>query len=208
MADAKVRDKIVSAASKLFAKKGYENTTIKDIAKLARIGKSTVFYYFQNKESILESIIEEAIGSVFGELQKIASSNIPPEEKFFKALSNHIHYLTKYMNSVKVFLYEFKFLSEEKRKLYISKRKHYELTFRNLIKELQEAGIFKNLDTRIVTMGILGMCNWMVVWYKKKSGNLSPQEISKVFYKMLLKKRAERLETIYHPKTLNGGSVS
>ena len=112
MVDVKVRDKIVSAASKLFAKKGYENTTIKDIAKLVRIGKSTVFYYFQNKESILESIIEEAIGSVFSELQKIASSNIPPEEKFFKALSNHIYYLTKYMNSVKVFLYEFKFLSD------------------------------------------------------------------------------------------------
>ncbi len=203
----KTEDKIIVAASRLFAKNGYKNTTIKDIAKLARIGKSTVFYYFQNKESILESIIEEAIGGVFNELQKIASSNIPPEEKFFRALSNHIHYMTKYMNSVKTFLYEFKFLSEEKRKLYINKRKRYELTFRNLIKELQKVGIFKNLDTRIVTMGILGMCNWMVVWYRKKPGNLSPQEIAKIFYKMLLKRKAKKIKAIYHSKTLSGGSA-
>ncbi len=203
----KTEDKIVAVASRLFAKNGYKNTTIKDIAKLARIGKSTVFYYFQNKESILESIIEEAIGGVFNELQKIASSNIPPEEKFFKALSNHIRYMTKYMNSVKVFLYEFKFLSEEKRKLYINKRKRYELTFRNLIKELQKVGIFKNLDTRVVTMGILGMCNWMVVWYRKKPGNLSPQEIAKIFYKMLLKRKVKKIKAIYHSKTLSGGSA-
>ncbi|EST54303.1 hypothetical protein T458_13260 [Brevibacillus panacihumi W25] len=54
------KQKIVEAASKLFAEKGYEKASIKEIAKEAGITSGLVHYYFQNKEEVLSDVVLEA----------------------------------------------------------------------------------------------------------------------------------------------------
>ena len=46
------REAIISAATGLFSRFGLEKTTMEDIAKAARKGKSTLYYYFKNKEAV------------------------------------------------------------------------------------------------------------------------------------------------------------
>ncbi len=188
--DKGTKEKILRAATKLFGKKGFTETTMEMIAKEAKIGKSTIFYYFKSKEEILGKIMEQSVIEVHNNLIKIVDSSVNPREKLKKALINHVYYLTKYIDNVKIFLSEFKHLSPKKRKVYIEGRKAYETLFETIVKGLQGEGYFKGLNPRVVTFGILGMCNWLIVWYKSgKSGYLNPQEIADHFYRVLLEER-------------------
>jgi AcrR family transcriptional regulator len=57
----KTRENILSAALKLFAEKGFDGTSINDIAKAASISKGLAYNYFESKQKIIEAIFEELI---------------------------------------------------------------------------------------------------------------------------------------------------
>ena len=55
------KQEIISAAIKLFAKKGYEHTTLDEIAEASEFGKGTIYNYFQSKEEIYLAIVEDLL---------------------------------------------------------------------------------------------------------------------------------------------------
>src|ERR1700745_2466596 len=55
------RERIIEVAQQLFAAKGFESTTTRDIAREAEIGVGTLFNYFPNKEEIVASLLAEAV---------------------------------------------------------------------------------------------------------------------------------------------------
>ncbi len=77
------RDAILDAARTLFAKKGYEETTIADIARAARVAVGTVYLYFRNKHEVYTAValdIESTIADVF---QNPTLLNLPFAEKLY-----------------------------------------------------------------------------------------------------------------------------
>jgi TetR/AcrR family fatty acid metabolism transcriptional regulator len=56
--------KIISAAIKVFAKKGFFTARISDIAKEAKVADGTIYLYFNNKYDILLSVFEEEVGKL------------------------------------------------------------------------------------------------------------------------------------------------
>jgi TetR/AcrR family transcriptional regulator, repressor of fatR-cypB operon len=83
------RNEIQSAASKLFAVKGFNSTTLEEIAESAEFGKGTIYNYFQNKEEIYFSIIEDVLdntGRILEESDKLSSTI----EEFVKLYINKI----------------------------------------------------------------------------------------------------------------------
>ena len=55
------KKEILMIARKLFAEKGYDQTSINDILKIIEIAKGTFYYYFTSKEELLEEIIMQII---------------------------------------------------------------------------------------------------------------------------------------------------
>ena len=116
-------------------------------------------------------------------------SHISAEERFRLALEEQVSVVCKYKHYLNVALNEIKSLSPENRGKYTRTRDDYGQHFENIIKEVQadpESNLFKGLDPKIVNLGVLGMCNWIIKWYRK-DGPLSPKEISDIFFKMLTK---------------------
>jgi AcrR family transcriptional regulator len=74
------REKILSVALELFAKKGYHAASISQIAKKAKISKGLMYNYFKNKEKLLEEIIQEGFNSL-AELEYEAKRGVDPEEQ-------------------------------------------------------------------------------------------------------------------------------
>ena len=183
------QEKIVKVASRLMSERGYKGTSIQEIANRVGIHKSTFFHYFKNKEELLLFILKVAIREVTENLVFILKSEeIPPEEKLRRAITNHLALISKYIDNVSVYHSEIRFLSEETKRKYLETRKYYSSCFEQIIDEVKEGeqGYFKGLDTKIVTFGILGMCNWVVKWFKA-SGSYSITEIADIFYWMLTK---------------------
>lgn len=69
------RNEIISSAIKLFANKGYEHTTLDEIAEASEFGKGTIYNYFSNKEEIYLAIIESILDDHTKMMEELAQSN-------------------------------------------------------------------------------------------------------------------------------------
>jgi AcrR family transcriptional regulator len=63
---------ILSVAARLFADKGYDATSMREIAEGAGVAKPTIYYYFQSKEGLLARLLEEGFGSLRKEIEAIS----------------------------------------------------------------------------------------------------------------------------------------
>jgi len=74
------RQQILDAAQKVFAAKGFDGASIKDLAKAARISPGLLYWYFKDKTDLLVSLLTERIEAAFGQLPGSVSFDAPPEE--------------------------------------------------------------------------------------------------------------------------------
>ena len=182
------REKIITIASHLMSQKGYKGASLQEIADLVGIHKSTLYNYFKNKEELLLAVLRIAIEDVTRNLTLILEDeNLPPKEKLKKAIVGHLGSLAKHIDNVNVYHSEIRFLSGKNRRKYLETRKYYASCFEKIIDEIKASDnrYFKGLDTKIVTYGILGMCNWMAKWFKER-GPIKIDSIADIFFKMIM----------------------
>ena len=70
-----IRETLVAIAQKIFSRFGYDHTTMELIAKEAKKGKSTLYYYFKSKEEIFAAVIEREGNQIQNELLKVINQN-------------------------------------------------------------------------------------------------------------------------------------
>lgn len=94
-----VKRKIVSVASSVFNKYGFKKATIEDIAQAARMGKSSIYYYFESKEVIFEAVVQQEAHQLSLELeQKVLSTNDNPKEKIRNYVLIRMRFLKEMVN--------------------------------------------------------------------------------------------------------------
>ncbi|WP_110956063.1 TetR/AcrR family transcriptional regulator [Anaerosinus massiliensis] len=81
-------NEILDTADHLFFTKGYQTTTISDIAKKMKVAQGMLYYYFKSKEEILETLLDRHASSLISEIQNIISLNNSPSEKISLTISN------------------------------------------------------------------------------------------------------------------------
>ena len=184
------KEEIIRVASHLFSEKGFRETSLEEIGGKVNLHKTSLFYYFKNKEGILMAIMDTFIIDHLNILEEIINdTKLSGADKFKLALEKHFTLACDFGDHINIYLNEIKSLSPENRKKYYYKRKQYELLFENIIWEVQtdkKSPLFEGLDSKIVTLAILGMCNWIIKWYND-SGPLKPNEIFQIFYSILTK---------------------
>jgi AcrR family transcriptional regulator len=65
------REHILSVAEELFGEKGFDGTSVRDIAQSAGVNLAMISYYFGSKEKLLESLIEFRTGYAYGILEEL-----------------------------------------------------------------------------------------------------------------------------------------
>ncbi len=89
------RAAIMEAAFVLFGERGYENTSVADLATTAGIGKGTVYSYFRSKGEILLAFCEDELTCLHLELQRTVPADAPLEEKLLHIFMYEFRYVTK-----------------------------------------------------------------------------------------------------------------
>lgn len=77
----KTRDILVDVARQLFARMGFDNTTMNDIAQASQKGRRTLYTYFKSKADIFSAVIESEMEQMQHQLQEIVHSELPSDEK-------------------------------------------------------------------------------------------------------------------------------
>lgn len=90
MAVSKTRNMLVDVARQLFAKNGFENTTMNDIAQASGRGRRTLYTYFKSKEEVYFAVIQTELERLFMRMEEVARKNLTPEEKIVQLIFAHL----------------------------------------------------------------------------------------------------------------------
>ena len=91
----KTRRAIIDAAVTLFSKKGFENTSVDELARAAGVGKGTIYSYFKAKNEIFLAFCEDQIDFVFRELAAQSDADAPLEAQLKALFMGQFRYVTR-----------------------------------------------------------------------------------------------------------------
>jgi len=160
---------IIEAAALVFAERGFHGATTQDIADVLGIRQASLYYYFSSKEAALELVCLKGVEGFFDAAKSIAAERRSARERLSLLIKSHLSPLVDRANFVKVFLNERQHLPAESRRRIGRWSRGLERIFEQVIREGIESGEFRpNLDVRLATLAILGMCNATPSWHVKE----------------------------------------
>ena len=149
---------ILEVAENLFAAKGFDGTSIRDISKEAKINVAMVSYYFGSKEKLLEALILHKTSGLKEQLVHLIEENLEPVEKINKLIDLYVNRLNCNRGIYRILHFE---LASKKRVLELESfteiKKSNLKSLELIIKEGQEKGVFrKDVIIPLITPTILG----------------------------------------------------
>ena len=149
---------ILQVAERLFAEKGFDGTSIRNISKEAKINIAMVSYYFGSKEKLLERLILFRTSDLKMQLENLFKENLAPIEKMDRFIELYIAKIDRNRDMYQILHFE---LSSIKRamdlKAFTDIKKGNLLSLTKIIEEGQAQNIFKkNITIPLLTPTILG----------------------------------------------------
>ena len=135
--------KIIQAATKVFAKKGFFNARISDIAKEAKVADGTIYLYFNNKFDILISVFEEEIGALVDQVSKLLAEEKDPRKMLAIYATSHLSMMKKNKNLAEVIQIELRQSTKLIKEYRNNKFSEYIDIISTIIKLGQEQGIYR-----------------------------------------------------------------
>jgi len=181
------REAILRAAVKVFARKGYFNSKVADIAAAAGIADGTVYLYFKSKDEILHSIFDQAMDAFISEARRELAVIDDPVDRIRRIAELHLERLGADRDLAVVFQVELRGSIKFMQEFSAAGFADYLDIIRNTLEEGQRAGKFRQgLDPTITAKILYGALDEMVTnWIlSKKSYPLIPManEVIKTFF--------------------------
>ena len=149
--------KIISAATKVFAKKGFFTARISDIAKEAKVADGTIYLYFNNKYDILLSVFEEEVGKIVDKTQKLLKAENDPHKMLEIFALQHLSAMKKNKNLAEVIQIELRQTNKVIRDYRDNKFSDYVSIIADIIKKGQMEGIYRtDLNADIIKRAFFG----------------------------------------------------
>jgi TetR/AcrR family transcriptional regulator, cholesterol catabolism regulator len=180
-ADAKRRE-VVAQAAELFDRAGYHTTNVATLAQAAGIRKPTLYHYFSGKDEILFWIHEEFIDLLLEKERE--RRGLSAAEALLGAMSDVLELMRTHRGHVRVFFEHYRELSDRDQATIREKRDLYQAAVEATVRRGLENGEFREVDPRLATLAIFGMCNWAYQWYRA-DGVLSTRAIAELYFDLL-----------------------
>lgn len=187
----KTRSRILQAAQKLFAKHGYDGTTVRDLAKQAEVAESTLFHYFTNKKGILIELATagwvEILTDLLTELSEMSSYKAVAQVMRRRMLN-----ISHNADIMKICFFEAQFHPELRDRIQLEVIGKMTDVAEAFFATAMERGIYRQMNPKVVARVFLGM--FAIAGFSQKT-ILSPDASPQVMQEM-----AEGLADIF----LNG----
>lgn len=136
-------ERILRAAIKVFAKNGFHNSKISQIAKEAGVADGTIYLYFKNKDDILIKLFEERLDDVNNRFQEVLDGISGPEEKLRTFIAMHIELMDQNRHLAEVISVELR-QSHKFMKEYVPRKfAEYLNIISRIIREGKDQGVFR-----------------------------------------------------------------
>ncbi|MGA8437104.1 MAG: TetR/AcrR family transcriptional regulator [Candidatus Sulfotelmatobacter sp.] len=185
------RQEILRTAARLFQQRGYDATSMNDVAAALKLSKGGLYHHFQSKDEILFEIMNHAMEITEERVLNPVRGVPDPEERLRALIRLHIEVvLSPRDREITVMLHENHPLPPSLRKRINARKKDYVHFLENLMGEVQNKSrpshhTKAKVSPRAAAFALLGMINWIYQWYKPEGDlqaqNLIPQFTDLIF---------------------------
>lgn len=158
------RNRMIQAAKTLFAKYGFEKTTMQKIADKSCVGVATLFRYFPNKEELIVEVVKEVIEQQIPYFEQVMKSNKKGIEKIDDVLTGYIQYITdenidstKLLEAFELYI-AFNYVEHDLIEEIVKAYGKFQQIINNIVKEgKMDGSIQLSLNTELIVSTILNM---------------------------------------------------
>ena len=179
---------LVQAAAALFRDRGYDATSMQEIADRMGILKGSVYHYVRTKEDLLWMVVEPPLRELVDGAQRVLGEKSRPlTERLYDAMEAHAESFEAHFPHMFVMTRENgETLSDRRREdLDALRRKYFQLWRRAIVAGQKSGEIRDDIDPSVAVHGIFGMLNWMFRWFRP-GGKMPAKAIAHQFGSILL----------------------
>lgn len=167
--------RIREGALRLFGQKGFQATTTRELAAEAGLTVAGLYYYVGTKEELLLDIMLDANGALLHAARRIGASSEAPERKLALLVQLHLWFHGEYALAAQVINTELRSLSDEARKRALELRDDYEMIWRTIIAQGNDAGVFQVQNVKLGAIALIEMGRSISHWYRPEGGLTLPE---------------------------------
>jgi len=180
------RNRIFEIAAEVFHRKGYDNTSMSDVAAAAGLTKAGLYHHISSKESLLYTVLDYGLDLTKAYVLERLEHISDPLERLRTMIDLHLRLVLEERNlEVTGLLHECKTLSPGDRARINRRKKEYVRMATNLIGEVVKKYHLQDVNPKVAAYALLGMLNWTYQWYKT-SGSNTRKEIVETFQHIFL----------------------
>ena len=165
-ASASRQDEILAAAARIFQRKGYHGTSVRDIADAVGLLKGSLYHYITSKEELLVRLFDGLLEDTVHELEAIAASDAGAADRLRDMVRAYAHAVIANQGAVGLYLRDWRSLPMRELAGLAARRRRMRALFSGVIADGARAGELAPGDPNIAALAILGTCNWMYEWYR------------------------------------------
>jgi AcrR family transcriptional regulator len=181
------REELLAIAASLFARKGFRNTTVRDIADAAGILSGSLYHHFDSKESMVDEILSTFQEELFGQYDEILAGDADPRTKLEQAVRVSFDAIDRHHSEVAIFQNDAAYLSTLDGFGYLAERHAQSReVWMTLLRESKDAGVLRaDLDLDLAYRFIRDTV-WVAVNWYRPGGSLSAATVADQYVTILL----------------------
>ncbi|MEV4366141.1 TetR/AcrR family transcriptional regulator [Nonomuraea sp. NPDC049637] len=186
MKEEPVRQRLLAEATRLFAARGFEGTSVQEIVQAAGVTKGAMYHYFDSKDDLLHEIYARLLRMQMDRLTRIADGPGTIRERLHRAAADVVETTTANLDDSKIFFRSMHLLATEKQKTVRAERRRYHERFRDLVAEGQRTGVLSDrVPAELVVDYFFGSVHHLGTWFHA-DGPLTGAQVGKHFADLLL----------------------
>jgi|SRR5579862_1566909 len=179
------RDEIFRTAAQVFRDRGFDGTSVGDVARALKMTKAGLYHYFTGKDALLFEIISFGLDQVRDEVTEPARMIRDPEERLRELVIRHARIVTRAHGAVASLVDETRALPSPARERIEERMRGYFGLMRDTLAELRTVGRLRDVDVTVAAFGVLGMILWLPRWFRH-GGRLTEDEVAEEVAKLAL----------------------
>jgi AcrR family transcriptional regulator len=181
------RQEILRTAARLFQERGYDATSMNDVAAALKLSKGGLYHHFQSKDEILFNLMNHAMDITQARVIDGVKSIADPEERLRMLIRRHIEVVMSVRDrEITVMLHENHPLPPAMRRRINARKKDYVHFVENLIAEVQRGRASRgSVSPRAAAFALLGMINWIYQWYRPE-GALDEESLARQYTEVFI----------------------
>lgn len=168
---------IYITAANLFYEKGFDATSVNDVAEALNLTKAGLYHYINSKEDLLFGIMSWGMDRLENEVIDPAKNVADAEKRLCFIIENHVRIIAEGISAVTILLDEIQGLTSEHFEEIQSRKRDYVHFLKDTLETLKAEGKLLDINLTTATFSILAMVLWISRWFRH-DGELTRQQVT------------------------------